>query len=740
MGIETVAQIWSPQLLAGSRLIHLAHGLQNSTRDIWGELLARVEAGDTPLTICIRIYANLSMTATLNRLENPSLIHVGDILFIPGPGRLMAVSFLLLKNLNDNPCYGSVNASSFSFESFGPESCSSEGELICMGSAIVDNGILNITPQLEERNEVGRILYRHPVTVWPAMISTTFTVRISKYPNSTSSGDGMAFIIAQDNHPSPENSYGLFMGILNRTTQGLKQLAVELDTFMNEFDIDDNHIAIDTNSIIRPVAMKSLNSTGIDLKSGQKIKIRIDYDGWNKYLRIYVAYLGGPFIGFLNQSIKMSDTVPSSVYVGFTGSTGTVSESHEVFDWNFTSTPLPDYSLRYKPQKGNKIKAILLIMTLVVLGLLLIVTCTVPCIRRWCTRRNEKHKSKGDIESLTKSACNAPNMFTYKQLSKATSNFSKDNLLGTGGFGSVYKGILAEPSATIAVKKFSATSLQGEREYLAEICTIGRLRHKNLVQLKGWCHESEHLLLVYDYMANASLDRFIGKQCLVWNIRYKILTGLASALLYLHEECGNPMVHRDVKPNNVMLDSDFDAHLGDFGLARLLQNEASVTTRVAGTPGYVAPEVSFTGKATPESDVYSFGMVVLEVVCGKRSRTFSDDDSMVDHVWNLHEKNALLECVDKMLEQNFDEEQARRCLLVGLACLHPDSKHRPRMRKVVQIFMNLNEPLMDLPDSRPKSVHLSLGCSSVSTTIGFGSGSSSTPTGFGSSTSNSTTL
>ena len=254
----------------------------------------------------------------------------------------------------------------------------------------------------------------------------------------------------------------------------------------------------------------------------------------------------------------------------------------------------------------------------------------------------------------------------------------------------------------------------GEREFLAEICTIGRLRHKNLVKLQGWCSEGNNLLLVYDYMQNGSLDHFIGKGSLNWQTRHKILTGLASALLYLHEECGNPFVHRDVKPNNVMLDSNHDAHLGDFGLARLLKNEGSVTTNLNGTLGYLAPELSFTGRATPESDVYSFGMVVLEVTCGKRLNWLKQGNSFVDSVWNLHAQNALLECVDQRLENKFDEEEAKRALMVGLACLHPDSMFRPRMRKVVNIFQNPNEPLMELPGVRPTGIYVSVSSSSSS--------------------------
>lgn len=217
-------------------------------------------------------------------------------------------------------------------------------------------------------------------------------------------------------------------------------------------------------------------------------------------------------------------------------------------------------------------------------------------------------------------------------------------------------------------------------------------------------------------MPNGSLDLYIGKKdFLNWKTRYKVLSGLASVLLYLHEECCNTVVHRDVKPNNVMLDSDYNAHLGDFGLARLLQNNDFVSTMVAGTIGYLAPEVSYTGRATPESDVYSFGMVVLELVCGRRSKGMMDECSLVDDVWSLYEKGSILSCVDRKLGGEFDEEQAQKSLLVGLACLHPDQMLRPKMRKVVQLFLNPEETLMKLPECRPTEVCLSLPSSSACT-------------------------
>lgn len=244
---------------------------------------------------------------------------------------------------------------------------------------------------------------------------------------------------------------------------------------------------------------------------------------------------------------------------------------------------------------------------------------------------------------------------------------------------------------------------------MAEIGTIGRLRHRNILQLQGWSHEEESLLLVYDYMAKKSLNEFLSGRCFLdWKTRYKILNGLASALLYLHEECGDPVVHRDVKPSNVMLDADFNPRLGDFGLARLLKNTQGVTTMVAGTLGYMAPEVSYTGKATTESDVYSFGVVALEVVCGKRFSNLLGESCLVDYAWDMHAKGKLVECVDPKLGKNFDEGEAIRILRVSLACLHLDSNLRPTMRKVATVFRNKDEPIIDLPDTRPKGVYVSI--------------------------------
>ncbi|KAM1022760.1 hypothetical protein ACFX2I_043649 [Malus domestica] len=293
---------------------------------------------------------------------------------------------------------------------------------------------------------------------WPAFISTTFIVRISAFPNTTGAGDGMAFIFAQNTSPSPPDSYGSLLGLLDRSTQ---------DTFTNnEFDDPDgNHKVIDTTSITNPVVAKSLNTSGIHLKSGRDIRFTIAYDGWSQILQISAGYTDNPaaLISILNQSIDMSKIVSSSQFMLL-------------------------HRLHWGPPRDPST---------------LLIACTYPLISKVVMRN---HRDGEDIESQSRTTANAPEMFTYKQILIATQNFSKENLLGASAFGVVYKGILSShPPKIVAVKKISAASKKGEREHLAEICTIGCLRHKNIVQLQGWCHEYGHHFQVYEYMPNRSL-------------------------------------------------------------------------------------------------------------------------------------------------------------------------------------------------------------------------------------------
>jgi interleukin-1 receptor-associated kinase 1 len=307
-----------------------------------------------------------------------------------------------------------------------------------------------------------------------------------------------------------------------------------------------------------------------------------------------------------------------------------------------------------------------------------------------------------------------PRIFSYKELSIATRGFHQEEMLGCGGFGSVYKGTLRD-GALVAVKKIAENSDQGEREFFAEVSIISRTRHYNLVKLQGWCCERGQLMLVYDYMPNRSLDKFLFHDKsemilnaveLTWDLRKDILIGVASALTYLHEGWEQCVVHRDVKPSNVMLDEHFNPRLGDFGLARVIaRTKNAKTTMMAGTRGYMAPELIITGKASTKTDVFSYGALILAVICGRsplnpRVSNIEESPLLLDDVWRCYESGELLNVVDVRLVNNFDKEQVSTILLLGLVCSHPDPDARPTMGYVCQVLKG-NSSLPPLPLQKP---------------------------------------
>ncbi|XP_047335214.1 probable LRR receptor-like serine/threonine-protein kinase At1g56130 isoform X2 [Impatiens glandulifera] len=284
-----------------------------------------------------------------------------------------------------------------------------------------------------------------------------------------------------------------------------------------------------------------------------------------------------------------------------------------------------------------------------------------------------------------------PFMFSYSELRVATGDFSSTNKLGEGGFGPVFKGSLSD-GRVVAVKQLSVASHQGKSQFVAEIVTISAVQHRNLVKLYGCCLEGEKRLLVYEFLENKSLDQALfGKAGFIldWPTRFDICLGVARGLTYLHEESRLRIVHRDVKASNILLDSNLSPKISDFGLAKLYDDmKTHISTRVAGTIGYLAPEYAMRGHLTEKADVFGFGVVALEIVAGRpNSDTSLDTDKMylLEWAWNLHENNAEVELVDEKMS-DFNEEEVKRLIGVALLCTQTSPTMRPSMSRVVAML------------------------------------------------------
>ncbi|KAK4790935.1 hypothetical protein SAY86_031348 [Trapa natans] len=591
--------------------------------------------------------------------------------------------------------------------------------------ATISNGALQVTPDsagnLNLKNRSGRVLFNQRFKLWDgsgrvASFNTSFIINIFRTDNQIP-GEGLAFVIAPDLDVPPGSS-GQYLGLTNSTTDGNSGnhlLAVEFDTFKQDFDPDSNHVGLDINSV-RSSHTASLTGFGLQLApSGTKYShVWVFYDGAAKRLAVYMAdeetpnsTKPMPDSPVMNVSLDIAKVVNEESYFGFAASTGTYVELNCVLGWNLTVENLS--------KSGNKATlalALALGIGLPVLAALAVgLWWTARILRR---RRMTAADDQSDIVGKLKCLPGTPREFSFMELKKATNNFDERNRLGEGGFGVVYKGVLPPPeddNMEIAVKRFSRDKIKRKDDFLAELTIINRLRHRHLVRLLGWCHRNGMLLLVYEYMPNGSLDAHIfcppERSALSWSLRYKILSGIASALHYLHCEYDQMVLHRDLKASNVMLDINFNARLGDFGLARTIDNEKTSYTEldsVPGTIGYIAPECLHTGKASRESDIYGFGAVILEVVCGQKPLTkIGDFQLLVDWVWYLHRDGRLLEAVDRRLGGDYNAEEAGRLLLLGLACSHPTASERPKTPAVVQILAGSAQPPV-VPFFRPSFV------------------------------------
>ncbi|KAI4324466.1 hypothetical protein MLD38_029954 [Melastoma candidum] len=320
---------------------------------------------------------------------------------------------------------------------------------------------------------------------------------------------------------------------------------------------------------------------------------------------------------------------------------------------------------------------------------------------------SEDASAPGQLEGNEHIATSNVRRFTYNSLRSATNNFHPSNKVGGGGFGVVYKGLLRDDTP-VAVKCLSAESKQGTDEFLTEISMISKIQHRILVQLMGCCVEGNHRILVYEFLENNSLaSALLGSKSkhviLNWSQRATICLGTAAGLAFLHEEAKPHIVHRDIKASNILLDRDFNPKIGDFGLAKLFpDNVTHVSTRVAGTIGYLAPEYALFGQLTRKADVYSFGVVILEVVSGRSSSksAFGEDLMvLVEWTWKLRDENRLLDIVDPELT-DYPDDQVLRFIKVALFCTQAGSNQRPTMKQVLEMLskdVNLNEKALTEP-------------------------------------------
>ncbi|KAH6778258.1 Protein kinase superfamily protein [Perilla frutescens var. hirtella] len=309
---------------------------------------------------------------------------------------------------------------------------------------------------------------------------------------------------------------------------------------------------------------------------------------------------------------------------------------------------------------------------------------------------------------------NVARSFTLKELAAATQNFKDANMIGEGGFGCVYKGRL-DSGMAVAVKQLNLDGLQGHQEFIVEVLMLSLLHHQNLVNLIGYCTHAQQRLLVYELLPRGSLENHLydlepDQEPLSWSTRLKVALGTARGLEYLHCKANPPVIYRDLKSSNILLDSEFNVKLSDFGLAKLgpVGDNTHVSTRVMGTYGYCAPEYAMSGKLTLKSDIYSFGVVLLELITGRKAMDFNKkpgDQNLV--VWSrpfLKDRKRFMELVDPLLEGQYSAKSVQHAIVITSMCLQEQASNRPAITDVVNALDYLAEQAHRSPSPRPPSL------------------------------------
>ena len=623
-------------------------------------------------------------------------------------------------------------------------------------ASLKSDGTVWLTPNPNEqlssqmRLQEGWLLYNvsFPWETNTTSFSTSFEFQF--ITSLDGAGDGMAFFISPQNSV-PDHSLGMMLGLLPNDTYNIIDpsrhlFALEFDTYRNTGldDPNNNHAGIDINSLISTVTV-NLNSSSLhpdlNLYQNSSFMVWVDYYAATTSIELRMLNINNmthdtisrPLDPLLNLTHDLSTVFLDSppLFVGISASTGASSQGCAIGLWNFTlstpphpsqsnssnttsNNPVPSPPQISKPV-NNDIKPILIPSILSLTIVVAIATALLAYWKRWCCSTDDDQNMELALIPNDVLVPAAMPRYTYKQLWKATQGFHDKARVGRGGYSTVYKGrllVTQKPGAKgessmvyeeVAVKRLNKEGLRKSDEFFWEINMINKLQHPRLVELKGWCYEKGEAMLVYQFMSNGSLadhlfSRKQGRGVLSSESRVEILKGVAEALSHLHAAGA---VHRDVKAANVLLTSDFVAMLGDFGLLRLLKddNHMTQTMTAAGTPGYTAPEVIFTRTPTNKVDVYSYGVLALEVACGRRvidlSSNITDERVLVEWVWSKHESGALMKALDPDMEigalggHGEVNNTIWRCILhIALKCCHPTPEARLEMQEVLHTLQH----------------------------------------------------
>lgn len=570
--------------------------------------------------------------------------------------------------------------------------------------------------QLDLRHQAGRAIYAYPIrmldplTGTPASFETTFSFQFSNssaesHVNSTggynnSGGSGLAFIVVPDEftvgRPGP------WLAMLNDACEdNYKAVAVEFDTRHNpEFgDPNDNHVGINLGSIISTTTVNA-SDAGVYLKDGLIHQAKIVYNGSRSWMEVS---LGSKPI--FSGSLDLSPFLNEYMFVGFSASTGEMTQIHNVYSWNFTSTSqaslraptaetceskiMEQYDQGVQSSASHSSKKeppSSLLIFICVMALAIAVFASLFYNGR--RRNNQTEAVILPDKRQRPRPPNKPRRFTISEVSSATRGFHEYEILGSDSKGIYYRGKLPN-GCQVAIKRFSAQFLSSQigldrRRLLKQISTISRVRHPNLVPIRGWCQDNRETMVMYDFYPNGSLDKWLfGAGVLPWTRRLKVVKDVADALSFLHSK---QLAHKNMKTTSVFLDVSFRAVLGDFGFV-LSSTESQ----------------RFEATVSQKADVFEFGIFVLEVVSGRgrlESELRQDERDLLDFAWRMHEIDEKARLVDRRMGSMVNLEQAIRVSEIGLLCTLNENKGRPCMEEAVE-FLNLDGPIPELPPNRP---------------------------------------